>query len=288
MNPSPDKPVVLCLSGLDPCGGAGIQADIETLQSLGCHCAPVITSLTVQDTVNISRIEAVPADLFIEQAQAVIADLNVACIKIGLIGSLESLEAIRQLLLEHPHLPVVLDPILRAGGGFDLGSTDIAAALSARLLPLCSLITPNTSEAQLLAGSGRNPQQWASALLTTGCRYAAITGTHASDEADQHRVTNRLYGMGADERGKLLSELSCERLPDDYHGSGCTFASAVAATLASNSGELSPRRVVAAFERAQAFTFASLLNAQALGGGQRLPDRRLEGGSLVESYTHDE
>ena len=111
------KPVVLCFSGLDPTGGAGIQADIEAINSQGCHAAAVITALTVQDTHNVHHFECVESQLILRQARAVLHDMNISAIKIGMLGSAAIADVIHCILREHPLIPVILDPVLAAGGG---------------------------------------------------------------------------------------------------------------------------------------------------------------------------
>ena len=111
------RPIVMSFAGHDPCGGAGIQADIETLVSLGCHCTPVVTALTVQDSVNVKDYVATDAGLLVEQARAVLEDMPVAAFKIGMIGSVQNVEAIHTIIQEYRDIPVVLDPVLAAGGG---------------------------------------------------------------------------------------------------------------------------------------------------------------------------
>ncbi|MGH8459406.1 MAG: bifunctional hydroxymethylpyrimidine kinase/phosphomethylpyrimidine kinase, partial [Nevskiales bacterium] len=113
--------VVLCLSGHDPSGGAGLQADIEAIRAQGLHPATVVTALTVQDSRNAYAVDAIDSRAIIEQAELVLEDMPVAAIKLGLLGSAENAEAIAALLLRHAGIPVVLDPVLRAGGGAALG-----------------------------------------------------------------------------------------------------------------------------------------------------------------------
>ncbi|EQL39089.1 hydrogenase [Pseudomonas aeruginosa VRFPA03] len=119
------RPVVLCLSGHDPSGGAGLQADIEALLAQGCHAAPAVTALTVQDTVNVSDFRVLDREWVLAQANAVLADLPVAAVKLGMLGSLEMVDTVAEILAAHPHLPVVCDPVLRAGGGGALGKGDV-------------------------------------------------------------------------------------------------------------------------------------------------------------------
>ncbi|MCR8385297.1 bifunctional hydroxymethylpyrimidine kinase/phosphomethylpyrimidine kinase, partial [Pseudomonas aeruginosa] len=152
------RPVVLCLSGHDPSGGAGLQADIEALLAQGCHAAPAVTALTVQDTVNVSDFRVLDREWVLAQANAVLADLPVAAVKLGMLGSLEMVDTVAEILAAHPHLPVVCDPVLRAGGGGALGKGDVGFAMRERLLPRATIATPNLPEARLLADlpSGRS------------------------------------------------------------------------------------------------------------------------------------
>ena len=125
MKQNPHPPIVMTLSGNDPTGGAGIQADIETLASMGCHAAPVVTTLTVQDTQDVKSYATIETDMLVSQARAVLEDMAVAAFKIGLLGSVETVEALHTLLMDYPDIPVVLDPILISGGGSNLADDDI-------------------------------------------------------------------------------------------------------------------------------------------------------------------
>lgn len=254
----PVIPVVMTLAGHDPVGGAGIQADIETITSQGCHPVSVITCLTVQDTCNVQRIEPVADYLIEQQAEAILADMPVAAFKIGLLGSVDVVEAVHRILLQAPDVPVILDPVLAAGGGKDLSSDKLVEAIREYLLPLTTLLTPNIPEASRLAMRGETPSEQALSLLDQGCSYVLLTGTHA----DTGRVENVLYG-----NGKRLRTWTWERLPETYHGSGCTLASACAANLAKGM-EISMAAGVA-----QAFTWGSLEAGRKLGRGQWLPHR---------------
>ncbi|MBM4200717.1 MAG: hydroxymethylpyrimidine/phosphomethylpyrimidine kinase, partial [Gammaproteobacteria bacterium] len=170
-------PVVLCLSGHDPTGGAGIQADIETLFRLGCHPCTVVTALTEQDTVDVRAVHPQAPDAFMAQARTLIADLPVSAVKIGLLGSAGIAEAIAQLLDALPGVPLVLDPILAAGGGHPLASKTLAAVIEQRLLPRVDVLTPNSNEARQLAGLSEL-DECAARLVARGCRRVLVTGTH--------------------------------------------------------------------------------------------------------------
>ena len=251
-------PIVLCFSGNDPCGGAGIQADIEAVASMGGLAAPVITSLTVQDSQNVLRLEPVDAMLVVEQARAVLEDMPVAAIKIGLLGSVENIEVIHTLLCDYPSLPVVFDPILRAGGGSRLGSSEIEQAMRQLLLPQVTVLTPNSQEARTLAHEADTLDACAQELLDDGCELVLITGTHE----DTRAVENRLYG-----NHRLLETFTWERLPHSYHGSGCTLAASIAGLLAHG---LEP---FSAIHEAQEYTWQTLSNGFRLGMGQHHPNR---------------
>jgi hydroxymethylpyrimidine/phosphomethylpyrimidine kinase len=255
---SPSIPVVLIFAGNDPTGGAGIVADIEAVASMGAQAAPVITALTVQNTENVLRVIPTDATLVIEQARAVLEDMPVAAIKIGLTGSVENIEAIHSILHDYPNIPVVLDPILRAGGGSQLSNSEMQDAIAELLFPYTTVLTPNSEEARALAHEADTLDACAQELLDAGCEYVLITGGHESSET----VDNRLYG-----NHRLLETFSWERLPHSYHGSGCTLASGIAGMLAQG---LEP---FTAIHEAQEFTWESLKQGIRLGMGQHHPNR---------------
>ena len=143
---------ILAIGGHDPCGGAGIQADIESIAANGGHAVTAITALTVQDTVNVSRIEPVPVDLFRQVLASLDDDLSFDAIKIGLIGDAGIAEAIADFLESHTGIPVVLDPVLAAGGGREMSSQAIREQMLEKILPHVSLVTPNLPEARRLTG----------------------------------------------------------------------------------------------------------------------------------------
>jgi hydroxymethylpyrimidine/phosphomethylpyrimidine kinase len=262
MNTYSSRPVVLCLSGHDPSGGAGLQADIEALLAQGCHAAPTVTALTVQDTRNVSAFRVLDRDWVLAQAHAVIADLPIAAIKLGMLGSVEMVETARQIIQQlreqQPDLPVVCDPVLRAGGGGTLGGEDVAGAMRERLLPLATIATPNLPEARILANLPEGSADDCAAVLRSYCQHLLITGGHG-DEQDIH---NRLYSTDASQH-----DFTCVRLPGSYHGSGCTLASALAGRLAHDEG------LVSAVRTALDYTWRTLRDAEQPGHGQYLPRR---------------
>jgi len=251
-------PIVMCFSGHDATAGAGLAADIGTLMSLGCHPAPVVTTVTVQDTTNVKSFTPLLPSLVIAQARAVLEDMGVAAIKIGMVGSVENVEAIHSILHDYPTLPVVLDPILRAGGGTPLADEDLTQAILELLLPLVTVLTPNSLEARIFAPGADTLDACAHQILERGCDYVLITGTHERTE----QVINTLYG-----NRRTLESFTWNRLGHVYHGSGCTLASAIAALLAQGMDPL------AAAREAQEYTWATLRYGYRAGMGQLLPDR---------------
>ncbi len=258
MNTHTSRPVVLCLSGHDPSGGAGLQADIEALLVQGCHAAPVVTALTVQDTCNVSDFRVLDREWVLAQAHAVIADLPIAAVKLGMLGSTQMVETVLEIMALLPGVPLVCDPVLRAGGGGALGPDDVGYALRERLLPRASIATPNLPEARILAELPEGSADECAEKLLPFCQHLLITGGHG-DESDIH---NRLYS-----RNGPAQTFTCVRLPGSYHGSGCTLASTLAGRLAL--GE----ELISAVNSALNYTWRTLRDAEQPGHGQFVPRR---------------
>jgi hydroxymethylpyrimidine/phosphomethylpyrimidine kinase len=257
-------PVIMSFAGSDPTGGAGLQADILTFASMGCHPLTVVTAITVQDTAGVEDMLPIDSDWVADQARVVLEDMPVAAFKIGLLGSVENIAAIAEVVADYPEVPLILDPVIASGRGDELTSDDMVAAMKELLLPQTTIITPNSIEARRLAqdeGSEAEElslEECAKRILAMGCEYVLITGTHENTPM----VINTLYG----EAGVLRSD-SWQRLPGSFHGSGCTLASAIAANLA-NGFELTD-----AVRDAQDYTWQTLNASFHPGMGQYLPDR---------------
>lgn len=258
MTPQHQVPVVMTLSGNDPTGGAGVQADIEALASMGCHAAPVVTALTIQDTTGVYRFDPVDPDVIVEQARAVLEDMPVAAFKIGMIGSVENVESIHSVLMDYPKIPVVLDPVLVGGGGGRLADADVSDAIISMLIPQTTVLTPNSNEARTLASEADSLDACAQELLDMGAEFVLITGTHENTPT----VENRLYA-----EHRCLETFTWERLPNSYHGSGCTLASTIAGLLAQG---LEP---FTSIHEAQEYTWETLKQGYRIGMGQYLPNR---------------
>lgn len=261
----PDSlPIVLVFAATDPSGGAGIQADILTLSSMGCHPLSVITAVTIQDTMGVEDVLPIDAEWVADQARCVLEDMPVAVFKVGLLGSVEAIAAIAEVVSDYPDIPLVLDPVLASGRGDELAPEDMISAMRELLIPQTTLITPNSLEARRLAQDDSNENddpdlgECALRLLNLGCEYVLVTGTHENTA----QVVNTLYNQ----QGVVRTD-SWQRLPGIFHGSGCTLASAVAATIANGLG------VPEAVRDAQEFTWQTLKFAYRTGMGQLIPDR---------------
>ncbi len=250
---------ILAIGGHDPSGGAGIQADIEAIAANGGHAVTAVTALTVQDTVNVSRVVPSEAGLFRQILETLDGDLRLDAIKIGLISDIDIAGVIAEFLDSHQGIPVVLDPVLAAGGGKELSSQQLRDFMLERLLPHVSLVTPNLPEAQRLTGES-DAASCASSLLGRGAKAVLVTGGH--DEGDT--IINRWFDANGEQR------FEWERLEGEFHGSGCTLASAIAVFLARGM----PMKL--ALRLAQAFTHDALAKADQIGRGQKIP-RRIAG-----------
>ena len=251
-------PVVMVFSGNDPSGGAGIQADIEALISHGCHAAPVITTLTIQDTQEVIGYTPLDGGLIVEQARAVLEDMPVSAFKLGLLTSTEAVEAVHSILADYPDIPVIMDPVLTSGNGSMLTDDDAIEAMTELLLPQATVLTPNSLEARTLAPEADTLDACAMALLDHGTEFVLITGAHENTPS----VVNTLYA-----NGRVMDTFSWDRLEGSFHGSGCTLASSIAGLLAQG---LEP---FSAIHEAQEYTWQSLAEAYRIGMGQQIPNR---------------
>lgn len=263
-------PTVLTFAATDPSSGAGVQADILALASIGCYPLSVITGITVQDTVGVESVMPLDADWINDQARAILEDVSVNAFKLGLLGSVENVAVIAEIVADYPDVPLIIDPILASGRGDELSNEEMQAAMCELLFPQATLITPNSLEARRLAYYDEGEEvkhgsleECALRLLAMGTEYVMITGTHERS----NDVVNSLYGMQVNQQPGLIKNYHWERLPGSYHGSGCTLTSAITACLAHG------LTMEEAVQEAQEFTWQTLRHAFRPGMGQFIPDR---------------
>jgi hydroxymethylpyrimidine/phosphomethylpyrimidine kinase len=235
-------PRILIVAGSDSGGGAGIQADIKTVTMLGGHAMTAITALTAQNTLGVTGVMPVPPAFVVEQMDAVISDIGVDAVKIGMIGSPETVHAVADRL-ETLSVPIVFDPVMVATSGSILADAETVAAFE-RLMGMASVVTPNIPELEALGGEA--------AILAHGCHLLAKGG-----HAEGYMIVDRLIGPSGPVR-----ELNAKRFDtDDTHGTGCTLSTALATGL----GAGFP--IEKAFEQAVSFVRIAILEAPGLGQG---------------------
>ncbi len=280
-------PIILTFAATDPTSGAGLQADILTQASLGCHPLTVVTAITVQDTRGVEDFMVLEPEWVADQARAILEDMPVAAFKVGMLGSVEVVAAVAEIVSDYPDIPLILDPVLASGRGDDLATEETLEAMRDLLLPQTTLITPNSVEARRLVEDDEDIEPpdldtCAMRLLDMGCEFVLITGSHEHTP----QVINTLYGLG-----DQAITLAWDRLPHSYHGSGCTLASAIAALLAQGVD------MATAIKDAQEYTYETLRSGFRPGMGQFIPDRlfwareeaqhEIAGESATESATEN-
>ncbi|MBO1530486.1 hydroxymethylpyrimidine/phosphomethylpyrimidine kinase [Psychrobacter sp. F1192] len=220
------RPVVLCFSGLDPSGGAGLQADIESIGAAGAHAAISCTAVTVQSSQQVFGFDACSATLVKDQATAVLNDLPVQVIKSGMLGTTDNIAMLSHLFAEGTiaeQTPFVLDPVLVANSGGNLGDEQTLVTAFRKLLPYATLITPNTHELRALSGE-QDLHDGARKLCAQGAKAVLVKTSHDFDSGD---IEQYLYI-----KGEMIHQSTLPRLDGEFHGSGCSLASHIAGRLA--------------------------------------------------------
>lgn len=252
------SPTVLCFGGLDPSGGAGLQADIEAVAACGGHALPIATCLTIQNTVQAFKSCPIESQLVAQQAESLLQDVSISGCKIGVIPNGDIAAVISEIIRQIPNIPVVLDPVFRASQGSIFSDQTTINNITEMLLPLTSVVTPNFDELMALTSESDSLVARVIELCKLGSDYVLLTDADNSAP----KVCNKLF----DSQG-LIKEYYWPKLPYTYHGSGCTLSSALACFLSMKT------EVSTATKLAQEYTWHSLQNAQALGTGQRIPKR---------------
>jgi hydroxymethylpyrimidine/phosphomethylpyrimidine kinase len=221
---TPDRlPRVLSIAGSDSGGGAGIQADLKAFARCGVHGMTAITAITAQNTVAVTAVYPIPGEVIVEQVRAVVDDIGVDAVKIGMLGTTETIGAVAEALDLAGDAPVVLDPVMVAESGATLLDEDAQEALRTQLVPRAAVVTPNVPEAHALSGAneGVTGEELVRAVHALGPRAVVLTGGHREQAVDLFFDGDRLV------------EIPGERFESGAaHGSGCTHSSALAAHLA--------------------------------------------------------
>jgi hydroxymethylpyrimidine/phosphomethylpyrimidine kinase len=226
-------PTALSIAGSDSGGGAGIQADLKAFARCGVHGMTAITAITAQNTVGVSAVEAVSPATIVAQVRAVAEDIGVDAVKVGMLGTAETVDAVVEALDFLGDAPVVVDPVMVAESGAALLDEGARTALVERLLPLAAVVTPNIPEARALSGAGEGDSQedLAREVLALGPRAVVVTGGHSEQ------------GIDVFFDGTEAAAIEGERHPEGAsHGSGCTHSSALAAFLARGDSPLEAAR----------------------------------------------
>ena len=250
-------PVVLTIAGFDPSSGAGITADLKTFAAHNCYGVAAITALTVQNTQGASALRPVDASLLKQSVNSLLADERIRALKIGMLGNQANAEVVREVLDLNPALPAVLDPVVRSASGLDLVDGEGLTYLREHLLGRVRLVTPNLDEAAILTGlkveNMEGMKAAARKLIEMGARAVVVTGGHLEKAID-------VYYDGTE----LESFVGDRVKPDNTHGTGCTFSSAIAANLALG------RQLRDAVVLAKAYVTEAIRKAYPVGPG-RLP-----------------
>jgi hydroxymethylpyrimidine/phosphomethylpyrimidine kinase len=243
---SASTPTVLSIAGSDSGGGAGIQADLKAFARCGVHGATAITAITAQNTLAVSAIHAVPPEIILAQVRAVVKDIGVDAVKVGMLGTVQGTLAVARALDELPTgTPVVVDPVMVAESGARLLHLDAQQALIEELLPRATVLTPNLPEARVLAGRTADPagdedaeaEELIRAVIALGPRSVVLTGGHRTEALD----------LFLDSGEGPVASIPGERHPDGAaHGSGCTHSSVLAAQLALGRTPLEATRIARA------------------------------------------
>lgn len=256
--------IVLSFGSSDPSGGAGIQGDVLTCAALGAHAVTVLTALTARDTSAVEAMQPVDSEWVADQARSLLEDMPVHAFKIGVLGGIENVAVIAEVVADYPDIPLVFDPDLAAGQSDPLADEEMHEALCDLLVPLASVLTCDSTEILQFCGGAADEREATDAaecarqLLAMGARHVLVTGAHEQTP----QVVNTLFGASG-----LIRADAWERLAGRYHGAGSTLSAAIAALLA-RGVDLSD-----AVGQAQQFVWHALAHGWRLGMGRTVPNR---------------
>ena len=255
---SASPPRTLTIAGSDSGGGAGIQADLKTFAALGVFGTSAITAITAQNTLGVTAVAEVPVEVISEQIEAVVTDIGVDAVKTGMLSSPEIVECVVEAVERFELSPLVVDPVMIAATGAQLLHDDAVESVKNRLVPLSTVVTPNVLEAEVLTGieigSIEDMELAGGELVTMGADAAVVKGGHFDDGSG--RVTDVLVTREGVTR---ITSLRIDTTSN--HGTGCTFASAVAAHMAHGI------ELASAVDLAQRYVWNAMANASPIGGG---------------------
>jgi len=265
---SANPPVVLAFSVLDPSGSGGIQADIETAASLGCHCAPIVTAMCADGSVPDTETIAVDTTIIIEQARSVLDAMDVRAVKIGFLGSHEVAEAVHSILQDYNCLPAVSHPALCLVDSENSEHNELIGAYTNLILPVSNIANFSLFEAREISRETDTVDTTAHAILSHGCNLVFITGTGRQTQAFQ----NSVY-----EAKGLVKNYRWEQEPPACHGSSSTLAMSMASYMAHGFSDAQ------AIEQAQNFTWKAMRASRDMGFGRRTPHRFFWADKNIES-----
>ncbi len=267
MNSAP-PPRALTIAGSDSGGGAGIQADLKTFAALGVFGTSAITAITAQNTLGVTAVAEVPVEVINDQIDAVVSDIGVDAAKTGMLSSVEIVKCVAEAVERLELSPLVVDPVMVAATGAQLLRDDAVESVKERLVPLATVITPNIPEAEVLTGieiaSVDDMELVGGELVEAGAGAAVVKGGHLEDGSG--RVTDVLVTRDG---AKRFTSLRIDTTSN--HGTGCTFASSIAAHLAHGLD------LESAVDSAQRYVWNAMANASPIGAGH---------GPLNHMYAH--
>jgi hydroxymethylpyrimidine/phosphomethylpyrimidine kinase len=247
----------LTIAGSDSGGGAGIQADLKTFTAFGVYGMSALTALTAQNTLGVQGIEAVPPEFIRKQIESVMTDIGADAVKTGMLASIEIIEVVAEAIKTYHITNLVVDPVMVAKGGDPLLAENARQNIKELLIPLAKVITPNIFEAEVLVGNNiehlEDMKKAARDLHELGCRWVVVKGGHMAIDG---QATDVVYN------GSEYFFLKSARFDsNNTHGTGCTFASAIAASLAKNVPPLD------AIKKAKEYITEAIRNGLAIGSG---------------------
>lgn len=250
-------PVACTIAGSDSGGGAGIQADIKSMQANGVFAASVLTAITAQNTQAVTEAVNLPVPIIQAQFRAVLEDISIAAFKTGMLSSSDIISAVSSMLVNHTDVPLVVDPVMISKSGFSLLADDAVDVLIFELLPLATICTPNAQEAERLTGrsiqSAEEAEEAARHIHGMGPAAVLVKGGHLEDEPDAVDV---LFD------GDEVHLFRSERIDTPHtHGTGCTYASAIAANLARGVD------LYTSIDRAKRYVTGAIRGGLSIGGG---------------------